>query len=209
MDKSDENECNIIIIDGSSYRKEQPPAHPNENQHLNIRISFDIFKISKFLEVGNSFNIKFLISITWYDNRIKFADLKDNIFKNVIGSNFKQLLWTPPLIFNNSEDTTMLSINRDADQPIVNMFVEKEGHFEVADPSHLHEAYFYKGFENPLVLSTEYNLVLHCNYKLQDYPFDTQVCNIEVSIVLKYGDYYKICNNYHIMISVSYFPCIS
>ena len=41
--------------------------------------------------------------------------------------------------------------------------------------------YFYKGDENYMVLTTEYNMMLHCNYKLESYPFDTQKCSMEVS----------------------------
>ena len=181
-DKSDENGCNVIDIDESNYRKEQSPTNTIANKKLEITTSFDIFTITQFREVGQSFNINFLISVTWVDYRLTFKNLKESVHKNVIGVKQKESLWIPPLVFNNSEETTMLSIHRGLHQPIVNMFVERLGSFEVADPSFLDETYFYKGTENPLLLKTEYNMILHCNYKLEDYPFDTQICTMEVRI---------------------------
>ena len=185
IDKSDENACDIISLDKFSYRKEQPPSMSSTcTDEVNVTLSFEIFKISKFLEVGNSFNMKFLIFAKWLDNRLTFRNLKDNVFKNVVGTQQKNLLWIPPLIFNNSEDTTTLSLNRQGmDDTMVNLFVERgyNNKFSFAEPSYLDETYFYKGEENLLLLTTEYNMILHCNYELEDYPFDTQLCTMDVS----------------------------
>ena len=185
IDKSDENACDIISLDKFSYRKEQPPSMSSAcTDEVNVTLSFEIFKISKFLEVGHSFNMKFLIIAKWLDNRLTFRNLKDNVFKNVVGTQQKNLLWIPPLIFNNSEDTTTLSINRQGvDDTMVNLFVERgyNNKFSFAEPSYLDETYFYKGEENLLLLTTEYNMILHCNYELEDYPFDTQLCTMDVS----------------------------
>ena len=185
IDKSDENACDIISLDKFNYRQEQPPSMSSAcTDEVNVTLSFEIFKISKFLEVGHSFNVKFLIIAKWLDNRLTFRNLKDNVFKNVVGTQQKNLLWIPPLIFNNSEDTTTLSINRQGvDDTMVNLFVERgyNNKFSFAAPSYLDETYFYKGEENLLLLTTEYNTILHCNYELEDYPFDTQLCTMDVS----------------------------
>ena len=64
VDKSDENACEIISLDTFSYRKEQPPSINNKiNDEVNVTISFEIFKISKFREVEHSFNIRFLMKV--------------------------------------------------------------------------------------------------------------------------------------------------
>lgn len=204
VDKSDENSCEIISLDTFSYRKEQPPSISNRlNDEVKVTISFEIFKISKFREVEHSFNIKFLMKVKWFDNRLTFQNLKNNIFKNVIGVEQKHLVWIPPLIFNNSEDTHTLSINRkETDAPLVNLLVERSqsNQYDVAKSSFLDETYFYKGDENYMLLTTEYNMMLHCNYKLENYPFDTQKCSMEVSqnaparIVIHTQNRTKCCN---------------
>ena len=185
VDKSDETACKIISLDTFSYRKEQPPSVSNKlKDEVKVTISFEIFKISKFREVEHSFNIKFLMKVKWFDNRLTFQNLKSNIFKNVIGVAQKHLVWIPPLIFNNSEDTTTLSMNsKGTDEQLVNLLVQRgpKNKYDVAKSSFLDETYFYKGEENYMVLTTEYNMMLHCNYKLESYPFDTQKCSMEVS----------------------------
>ena len=140
--------------------------------------------MTKFREVEHSFNAKFQLMVKWYDNRLTFRNLKKNVFKNVIGVDQKELVWIPPLMFDNSDNTRTLSISHEgSDEPMVNLFVERgvDNKFVVAAPSFLDETYFYKGEENYMVLTTGYNMVLHCNYKLEDYPFDTQNCTMEVS----------------------------
>ena len=186
LDKSDEMNCHIISLDTFSYRKEQPPFINNSTiDEVNVIISFNISEMTKFREVEHSFNSKFLITVKWFDNRLTFRNLKANVFKNVIGVQQNQLVWIPPLIFDNSDNTRTLSItSHGSDDPTVNLFVErgKDNKYEVAAPSFLDETYFYKGEENYMVLTTGYNMVLHCNYKLEDYPFDTQNCTMEVSL---------------------------
>ena len=184
LDKSDEMDCRIISLDTFSYRKEQPPSiNKCSNDKVNLIVSFDISKMTKFREVEHSFNAKFLLMVKWFDNRLTFRNLKADVFKNVIGVDQKQLVWIPPLIFDNSENARTLSISHDgSEEPMVNLFVERdlENKYEIAAPSFLDETFFYKGDENYMVLTTGYNMVLHCNYKLEDYPFDTQNCTMEV-----------------------------
>ena len=151
------------------------------NQLLDVFISFDIFMLSEFVEVTFSYHAKFLITVKWYDHRLQFANLKSNMFKNLIGSPEVDSLWIPPLIFNNSEKNTMLAMDREPGEPRANILVEKIGNPKVAPPTVLDETFFYKGSENFMVYRTEYNLQLNCNYELEYYPFDIQTCTVEVS----------------------------
>ena len=151
------------------------------NQPLDIFISFDIFMLSEFLEVSFSYQAKFLITVKWYDHRLEFANLKPSMFKNLIGSPEKDSLWIPPLIFNNSEKNTMLTLDREPGEPRANILIEKLGQPRVAPPTILDETFFYKGSENLMVYRTEYNLQFNCIFELGYYPFDIQTCTMEVS----------------------------
>ena len=182
MDGSDEDQCHIVIIDHTSYRKQHVPLNQG-NQPLDVHISFDIFMLSEFLEVSFSYRAKFLITVKWCDHRLKFANLKSSMFKNLIGSPEKETLWIPPLIFNNSERNTMLTMDREPGDPVANILIEKQGAPQVAPPTVLDETFFYKGSENYVVYRTEYNLLLNCIYELSYYPFDIQTCTVEVNII--------------------------
>ena len=137
--------------------------------------------LSEFIEVSFNYKAKFLLTVKWNDHRLQFADLKDTMFKNLIGSPEKETLWIPPLIFNNSERNTMVTLDREPGDPVANILVEKRGKPTFASPSVLDETAFYPGSENLVVYRTEYNMLLSCIYDLGFYPFDTQTCTIEVS----------------------------
>jgi len=134
------------------------------------------------------------------------------MFKNLIGSPEKETLWIPPLIFNNSETNTMLTMHREQGDPIANILIERQGTPQVAPPTVLDETLFYKGSENFVVYRTEYNLLLNCIYDFSLYPFDTQTCTIEVKhymakiyrIKSKISIYYTIhCNTFKLIITKS------
>lgn len=137
--------------------------------------------LSEFIEVSFNYHAKFLLTVKWNDHRLQFADLKDVMFKNLIGSPEKETLWIPPLIFNNSEKNTMVTLDREPGDPVANILVEKRGKPTFAPPSVLDETSFYPGSESLVVYKTEYNMLLSCIYDLVYYPFDTQTCTIEVS----------------------------
>lgn len=180
IDESDENGCEIVLIDADNYGKEHAPSNVEKGKPLDILVSLDILMLSEFHEIDFSYKMKFLIYVSWFDSRLLFQNLNNVTFKNIIGKEKKDLLWTPPLIFTNSEKTTMLSIERSVDEPIVNMFVKRSSSAEVAPPTYLDETYLYRGSENTLILRTEYNLKLHCIYDLTYYPFDYQMCSMQV-----------------------------
>ena len=150
------------------------------NRPLDIFISFDIFTLSEFLVASFSYTARFLITLKWYDHRVEFANLKPNMFNNLIGSPEKDSIWIPPLIFNNSERNTMLTLDREPGEPRANILVEKLGNPRVAPPTILDETFFYKGSENLMVYRDEYNLKFNCIYELGYYPFDIQTCKVEV-----------------------------
>ena len=151
------------------------------NQPLDIFISFDIFTLSEFLLANFSHKAKFLITLKWYDHRFEFANLKPSMINNLIGSPEIDSLWIPPLIFNNSEMNTMLTLDSEPGEPRANILVERLGDPRVAPPTVLDETFFYKGSENLMVYRKEYNLKFNCIYELGYYPFDIQTCTVAVS----------------------------
>ena len=197
FDGSDEDRCEIVLIDQSSYRRQHPPLNVHGNHEpLEVEISFDLFMLSEFVEVTFSYKAKFLLTVKWYDHRLKFANLKDSMFKNLIGSPEKETLWIPPLIFNNSERNTMVTMDREPGDPVANIMIEKRGNASFAPPVVLDETAFYKGSENLMVYKSEYNLLLSCIYDLGFYPFDTQTCAMEV---IYNPDFVSLFHNKYVM----------
>ena len=160
IDGSDEYRCKKINIPNGRYRNQHQPMNAHKNRQLEVGISFDLSMLSAFSEVSFNYQAKFLLTVKWNDHRLQFADLKDVMFKNVIGSPEKETLWIPPLILNNSEKNTMVTLDREPGEPVANIFVEKRGKPTFASPSVLDETSFYPGSESLVVYKTEYNMLL-------------------------------------------------
>ena len=63
-----------------------------------------------------------------------------------------------------------------------NIDIIRSGHHELNDKKDIHEARIYKGDENFLEYSRSYEMVFKCFYNLQNYPFDSQECSIDLKI---------------------------
>jgi hypothetical protein len=68
------------------------------------------------------------------------------------------------------------------DRPILSSIsIVKNGTFRTNPVSEMMEAFLFRGDENPIVLTREYDLFFSCDFDLVMFPFDTQYCYIEVS----------------------------
>ena len=56
----------------------------------------------------------------------------------------------------------------------------KEGNFTRSEIAEIDEAEIFEGGENKLTMTQAYTWEFQCNYKLQKYPFDTQVIKIQI-----------------------------
>ena len=63
---------------------------------------------------------------------------------------------------------------------VTGVFVVKEGNFTRSEISEVDEAEIFEGEENKLIMTQAYTWEFQCPYKLQKYPFDTQVNMIQV-----------------------------
>ena len=178
FDHSDEIDCEIVKIDARTYRKEYPPMEKDgqeSRRKIPVNVSMSISAISNILDIKESFQAKFTIILQWYDNRLAFYFLRNSTTSNLIGGEEKNLVWIPPLIFNSTDSNEMIVNN-----PSSNMFVRKRGAGEFFDLSNVNEGTIYKGSENPLLFTSKYVSTHHCVFELHYYPFDTQICEIQV-----------------------------
>ena len=96
---------------------------------------------------------------------------------NIIDEETKKKLWVPPLIFQNSAANKIL---RNDEKTTMNII--KEGKPKLNSQMDLDEAYIFKGNENILQYKREYQMEMQCEYNLRMYPFDYQVCAIDVYV---------------------------
>ncbi len=170
-DGSDELECNILQIDQTTYVKDFLPPPINNDPKLKIYMSISIYRIIKLSETDSFASIQFRMHLIWRDARLNLNHLKDDTDRNILTEEEKASIWTPVVMFQNTRDR-FLSLNNVK----TTMLVKKQGKFQISPTSQTWKRKLYKGAENDLVYSHTYSTDFHCEFLLNNYPFDTQEC---------------------------------
>ena len=87
------------------------------------------------------------------------------------------------MIFSNTPENEPSHVD---DQSV--LAVERRGELRAADSHQLREVAYYSGGENPVTYSRTFKKTLACLFNLKNYPFDSQVCTIQLSSPAEVGD---------------------
>ena len=164
-DGTDEEDCTIVDIPGS-YAKDVPPR---SNLTIGVMIQ-DIIDISK-----SHIDIRFEIIFSWVDDRLKFRNIKNESYMNLIPEDEASCLWTPKLYFPQlieniqSHHSSLLYITKSSEK-----FEKYKDNFITVK--------LYDGSEHPLTYKRQHTKSFACDQGLQWYPFDTQICIIELRL---------------------------
>lgn len=170
-DESDEVNCEILIIKGS-YRKSAPPVTKRHGKRkVTVKVSINLLDITAIKEADNEIYIKFSIELEWLEQRATYLNLKTESSQNTLESNDVSRIWIPKIIYKNNKDNfhTLSAIAESS------IFVERKGNFTRSGLDDVEEKEKFKGEENPIKMTQSYTKDFKCQYKLQRFPFDTQV----------------------------------
>ena len=81
-DKSDEDNCDLLIIDREVYNKDYPPK-PHQKA-VEVKVYFTIDAINNIKEIDMTFSAKFTITLEWYENRVFYHNLKSKEALNIL-----------------------------------------------------------------------------------------------------------------------------
>ena len=177
-DGTDEYDCEIMLLDEHVYRKQFAPI-ADAHGHVDVSVAAMISNIGNFDDLTMSYSVKFVLILKWFDHHLTFANLKPNYHDNIISDANKHSIWIPPLCMNNSDGNVWVSV----DEPSSKVYIEKMEDHVVGPIEDIHETHYFAGAENNLIYEAEYENKFHCSYDLHCFPFDTQVCGMEVSFV--------------------------
>ena len=124
-------------------------------------------------EVEMSFAVKFNLGLQWFDYRLTWRNLNEDESLNTPSQDITEKIWIPILTFENTKLKLRTPVDRDA-----RFTVKMQGPYTLASDEEVHEAAYYKGSENSVSYHRDFFLDFRCEFKLQYYPFDMQVCNI-------------------------------
>ena len=152
-DSSDEDNCHMINLD-RTYKKEFAPARIDENKNIiktTIVVSVDLVTILKIDEVDSNFSCQLKLQLIWFDQRLTYNNLKKDSNYNALSEEERNMVWTPQIIFSNTEKMDGLKNDERAHATILD-----NGNFLIASDDSLDNTFLYKGSENPITLTRAY-----------------------------------------------------
>ena len=101
-------------------------------------------------------------------------NLKDKTSLNTLRDKDIEKLWLPLVIYDNTDQKESSRLGESWEWKTL-VSVVKEGDFTRAGLDMVDEAEIFEGGANRVRMTQTYTLEFQCNYKLQRYPFDSQV----------------------------------
>ena len=173
-DESDEQGCSLLVLkDG--YNKKVAPFTVDSTMEkiipVKINISTTLRNVIDISEVNHIIELKYAISLNWYENRAVYQNLKTKEALNMMSDQELSSLWIPFIIFENTDNDEAVSI----DSVRSDISVSREGSFKRSGSDYVDEIEFFEGKDNKITMNQTHSKKFHCTYLLHYFPFDTQV----------------------------------
>jgi hypothetical protein len=165
-----------LHISTDSYQKEHPPKNLNGGP-LKTNVSLELSNINNVEELKMEFTLRLKVTISWFDPRIQFKNLREEEDNNIIGPAEMQKIWLPFLLFSNSNDGEGTVVDYRTFLTAKKVTTGYPNGIE-----DLNEETLYDGASNPLILERYYSINLNCPFRLEMFPFDHQECPIELQV---------------------------
>ena len=141
---------------------------------MGVDISITLMKVVEIEEVDHSIHLQFQISLQWWENRVKYQNLKNDTSLNALTDKEIQALWLPLILYDNTDQKEVTRLGVEWEWMTL-VTVSREGDLTRSGLDELDEAEIFEGAENRLTMNQTYTWEFQCKYELQHYPFDTQV----------------------------------
>ena len=179
-DKSDEMDCTKVSIAPSYNKVISPPAiGEGRNKKMDVRLSIGVNSILSIDEIDQLIYISYNLIMEWYDPRLEYHNLKQNTDLNVLSLSEIEALWVPRLNFYNTRSARETEV----DKKVITKIIPSENFtYEKAPMSEKNNIYIFKGSENSMFMSRSYDTSFLCEYNMAFYPFDTQICTMDITL---------------------------
>ena len=179
-DGSDENHCEPFLIDKATYRTNAP--HLSRSRKTDVKIRMRINSITKIDELSMSFNAECMLWINWIDERIVFKNLAKT--NTALNKAWQDQIWLPPLYFSNEKDNARI-----LDEDHLHVDILRQAESTLNELSELDEANLFSGGSNELQLFSGGEHIFRCQFKLNRFPFDVQLCRVNLKLPAQLRDY--------------------
>ena len=88
-----------------TYIPDVPPPPIVDNLLADVFLRIDVIKFLNLVEVDESMDLKYRMTLKWKDSRLRFRNLKKENYLNTLGKDEAGKIWYPRVIFYNTRDT--------------------------------------------------------------------------------------------------------
>ena len=118
--------------------------------------------------------LQMTLEMEWVDHRLEYHNLHKGSELNILSDDDLQNIWTPSLIFVNTEDRYVTRVSYESEVGVKILGNSTKSGVDVAD-----EIRIFKGEENPLVWTQKFVKSIKCVFNLEMFPFDIQVTQFQ------------------------------
>ena len=159
----------------SSYNKFLSPPVEGGDTKLSVLASVSLHSVSGLDPILASCKAEFTVTLKWRDERLRFNNLRDESNMNTIRPAEIDQIWFPKFYFDNTGEI----VNSIIDDSAV-LRVLRNGSGALSSSEDTENKLIFRGGENLVEYKRFYSQVFHCNFYLHWYPFDYQVCYIDI-----------------------------
>ena len=180
-DRSDEQSCNLLVLE-NGYNKNIPPFISGIGEAANVSVSIDLLKLVDIKEEEYSIEIQFQITLQWKEHRATYHNLKPKVTLNSLRQEDVHKVWLPEVIYENTDQKDTTRLGDGNWEWSTRLLVRREGAFTRSGPDMLEETEIFEGLQNSLLMSQTYTREFQCAFEFVKYPFDTQICSIQMAM---------------------------
>ncbi|KAF2358927.1 Low-density lipoprotein (LDL) receptor class A repeat, partial [Trinorchestia longiramus] len=165
-DGSDEDDCDFIRTPTGYSQNSAPPL-----TSLALNVSFSLSQVTSINIVKQLARMVMKVVISWQDTRLEFLNVNHDPIGNLV-TNATNRIWLPIVQVNN-EDRLEGTV-----PPRETLHLIAEG-----QPTFDGEENVFQGSDVVISYTLDLSSNINCFFRFHFYPFDTQRCNVEFSIV--------------------------
>ena len=136
--------------------------------------------------MDDSIQKQFQISLQWKEPRATFWNLKKDTTLNALTVSDKNNIWLPRVVYENTDQKEVTRLGMPYEWDTTVAITREEESPKRSGMGEIDEIEYFQGSKNRLTMNQTYTWEFQCQYVLQRYPFDTQVRETQLILILHF-----------------------
>ncbi|XP_071530567.1 uncharacterized protein [Panulirus ornatus] len=173
IDRSDEFNCGKVVI-SNEYQRELPPVNVRGNV-LKLSPELRLLRVANVDDISMAIDVELQVILQWVDDRLSFKHLTASRSGSILTEEEVHLIWTPRYQLINLEGGKMELLEE-------SVIITTANNATVSHFNDINMDPIYPGDSNNLSIISHYTARFTCLFRFFAYPFDIQLCTIELHL---------------------------